>query len=97
MVNVYFVARRLVTGLTDVKITVYKVSDDSIVINDQTMTEVASSGVYSYSYNPTDDGDYLAIMSSVVNASTQTSTFNKLLNLIKGITDTNQGLIVGVE
>ena len=49
-------------GLTDVKITIYNNTGNTKVVDNVTMTEKDSSGVYEYNFTPTAVGAYTAII-----------------------------------
>ncbi len=82
MVRVYFEAKGFESGLSDVLIVIYKVSDGSIVQSSTSMTEISTTGVYSYDYSASNDEDYLAKMSSVANKRTSVQIFNRQVDSI---------------
>jgi hypothetical protein len=54
-------AKRLTTGLTDVKVTIWK--DLTKEVDEATLTE-RERGMYYYEYIPTEDGDYTWLIDS---------------------------------
>lgn len=64
-ITIFYRARGRTTGLTDVKITIYDKDGNTDLVNDQTMTEIGSSGIYQYFFAAPNYGkSYIATMDS---------------------------------
>ena len=73
------------TGLTDVKFTIYNVGGTSVSGSPFSATEIASSGVYTASWTPTVAGDYIIEVSSVSQSISEVSSALRIEE--KSITD----------
>lgn len=58
-IKVYYLAHRSTSGLSDVKVTIIRLSDNATVVDALSMTEVGSLGMYEYEYTFGDTGNFL--------------------------------------
>lgn len=57
-ISIYYSAHKRTSGLTDVKVTILDLGDNSEELAETSMTEVGSSGTYKYAHTFTSTGDY---------------------------------------
>ena len=64
-INVYYIARKHTSGLSDVSVVITNLSDGSSELTSTSMTEISSTGVYKYIHTFTEENEFLVKCNSI--------------------------------